>query len=73
MNTEVTFLDHTGNWIRESHIIRTGCSTIVATDTAVGINQNNTVFLPLIGGPYRAYGITDRAIAVITQPGEKKN
>jgi hypothetical protein len=68
MNAEITLLDHTGNWVRESHIIRTGCSTIVATDTAVRINQNNTVFFPLIGGPYRTYCITDRAITMVTQP-----
>jgi hypothetical protein len=69
MNTEVTFLDHAGDRVWKSDIIRAGGSTIVTADTAVGINQNNTVFFPLIGSPYRAYGITDRAITMVTQPG----
>jgi hypothetical protein len=73
MNTEVTFLNHTGDWVRESHVIRTSGSTIVAADTAVGIDHHNAVFFPLIGGAHRTYSITDRAITMVTQPRKEKN
>jgi len=73
MNTEVTFLDHTGNGVWESDIIRASSSTIVAADTAVGVDHHNTVFFPFIGSPYRTYGITDRAITMVTQPRKEKN
>jgi hypothetical protein len=73
MNTEVTFLDHSGNGICESDVIRASGSTIVAADTAVGIDHHNTIFFPLIGSPHWTYSVTDRAITMVTQPRKEKN
>jgi hypothetical protein len=72
MNTEVTFLDHSGNGIWESNIIRASSSTIVTANTAVGVDHDNTIF-PLVGSSYRAYRITDRAFTMIAQPRKEEN
>jgi hypothetical protein len=73
MNTEVTFLDHTGNGVWESDIIRASGSTIVAADTAVGVDHHNSIFFSLIGSAHWTYCITDRTITMVTQPRKKKN
>jgi hypothetical protein len=73
MNTEITFLDHPGDGVCESDIIRASRSTIVAADTAVRIDQNNSIFFSFIGSPYRTDCITDGAITMVTQPWEEKN
>jgi hypothetical protein len=71
VNAEVTLLEHAGDRIGESDIVWAGCSTIVTTDTAVGINHYNAV-LAFISSPHRAYRITDRALTMVTQPGQEK-
>jgi hypothetical protein len=65
MNTEVTFLDHPRDWVCESDIIRASGSAIVAADTAVGINQHNAIFFPLVGSSHRANCITDGTITMV--------
>jgi hypothetical protein len=72
MNTEITFLDHPGDGVRKSHVIRTGSSAIVTSDTAVGVNHDDTIF-SLIGCSYRTHGITDRALTMVAQPRKKKH
>jgi hypothetical protein len=68
MNTEIALLEHAGDRIGESDIVWTGCSAIVATNTAVGIDHDDTIF-PLIGSSYWAHCITDRALTMVAQPG----
>jgi hypothetical protein len=65
MNTEITLLNHTGDRVHKSDIIRAGGSTIVTADTAVRVNHDNTI-ISSISGLHRANGIADGTFALVT-------
>src|SRR4030042_4466298 len=71
MNTEITLLNHTGNRVHKSDIIRAGGSTIVTADTAVRIDHHNSI-LPGIGRLHWAHRITDWPTTLVTEPGQEK-
>jgi hypothetical protein len=68
MNTEIALLEHASDRIRESDIVRAGCSAIVATDTPVRIDQDDAI-VPLVSGSHRTYRVTDRPFTMVAQPG----
>jgi hypothetical protein len=72
VNAEVALLEHAGDWIRESDIVWAGRSTIVTTNTAVGIDHDNPI-LPFVSSSYRTNRVADRTFTMIAQPRQEKS
>jgi hypothetical protein len=68
VNTKITLLDHSSNGVRISYIIGTGCPTIIAADTTVRVDHDNSI-LPLIGSLDWTDRIADGAFTMVAQPG----
>jgi hypothetical protein len=68
VSTKITLLEHPCDGIGISHIIGTGCPTIITTDTTVRIDHYNPI-LPLIGSLDRTDRVADGAFTMVAQPG----